>query len=371
MAPSVLVTPWPNPNPDAFFDTPAPPGSATEIGTAGLRGKFVSGPVLDASDFGPNTLATLQTCRDACIAQRKVMYVPAGDWPIGSTFDINANGFRLLGDGPSTRFVTSGDYDGIVIGPNAGGPPIGPSGWASSFQVFRNTLRPNNGHSGLTIRRQPEFIVDAVTVHQGFDVAFDFIDNCYMAAMYNCRATFGGNNVGLLLRTGPQSGSDLSFYSNNFGGFKAAVWMDRDGGGYRFFGGQWSAGDSDTVDRTDLGILTVGRGYFDGLVGGVPAITMVGVSFEGGWRRWHIYAQEKIWLEMIQQNFNAVQAGANAMLGIVRCANAQNSRLAFRSGSYHGNPPKTSEKSITGANAGFRLLEENWRDLPSGGDAMT
>lgn len=251
--------------------------------------------VLDFGAKGDNSTddtAALQAALDKSAELRIPLFIPAGNYKISAGLVANSDKFSTSGDrnimiygagGTSTRIIptSSTTFDVLTI-QNASsgvvGSGIAPSGYIRDIFIEGPTSNPTGYKRGLLLKGMRQFEVHNVTVKK-MPIGFDMIDNCYGTVYYNCRTQLV--SVGMNLRHGSISGSDMNFYNCWFAGNIAAVHISPDGGGWHFFGGQLGGGNARTVDDDDAGAIIIGKDYEAGNIGTVGNIIFDGIDFEG------------------------------------------------------------------------------------------
>lgn len=220
---------------------------------------------------------------NSLLAEGSCVVIPGGgNVTLDSAVSTTKTYSELIGyGGPTLDFTNAGD--GLTIGPGSGGSGIEPSGYVQGIKIQgsggTSPQTAQGGATGLTLDGMRQHRVVDVYV-EGYDIAFDFINNCYGSTMENCRALFGRNNVGLNLRTGPQSGSDLTFTNCWLMGRIAAVYVAGDGIGYEFQSGQYACGHDDAAAAE--GVFVINKDYLTNSTSGkVPGIHFRAVVFEG------------------------------------------------------------------------------------------
>lgn len=241
---------------------------------------------IDARDYGlkgggvVDDTTAIQTAINAAIAANLPLVLPAGTFKITAGLTAAARNVMIRGAGGTLTKIVPDTYtfDVFTIGTTEGSVPIGNSGYLKDIFIEGKTTHYSTDYwAGVKLVSMRQFYIENVTIHK-MPIGFDLISNCYGATFVNARAMLGG--LGLNLRAGAESGSDLNFLGCWFHGNNAAVSFSPDGGGYHFFGGQFSAGAAQTVDQDLLGAAIIGKDYITGAVGTVPNIIFDGIDFE-------------------------------------------------------------------------------------------
>jgi hypothetical protein len=233
----------------------------------------------------------------------------------------------MFGDGSSRTTITasSSGYNTLTIGP--GGPQfVGGSGSLKAIALKgypANQVR--SGISCLQLNGVVQYRCDDVTLADN-DIGLDLINNNYGSQFSNLRAGFGGSvNVGINLRTGSESGSDLGFANAWVSGNLAGVQMSPGGGGYHFWGGQINCGAKLDAINDDAGAIVMGRDYLSGKMGECNA-DFHGTSFEGV-RYAHIFRVfDQVNLSLFSASVNPSSSSAPA-IDFFRGTNIKGSRI--------------------------------------------
>jgi hypothetical protein len=164
------------------------------------------------------------------------------------------------------------------------------------------------------------------------------IDNCYGTVYYNCRAQLGA--IGLNLRAGVSSGSDMNFYNFWLTGNTAGIQISPDGGGWHFFGGQISGGQFRSADDDDSGAVIIGKDLITSATGTSSNIIFDGIDFEGI-RHMHAFRSfGQVSMTVRNSSFlmtDTSGAGLTAApLAIWKATGAQQSRILFENNGIKG-----------------------------------
>jgi hypothetical protein len=185
----------------------------------------------------------------------------------------------LMGAGPQRTIVktVSSAFNGLRI--NTGGG-LQPTGRLFGIGVLGPVPRPSTKNAGIVLDNSPLFVLDHCQA-SNFDIGFDFINNCFNACGYNLSVPrFGTCNVGVYLRRGVQSGSDIKFYNSLLFPWLHAICVEGQGGGFSFFGGQVSALNTALADQN--GVLMLGWDYINKTeFDGVGLLLLQQIEWEG------------------------------------------------------------------------------------------
>jgi hypothetical protein len=305
------------------------------------------GTIGDGSD-GDDT--KLQNALNKATELRLPLFIPAGSYKL--TFGLVADSSKYTGGGDtnvmiygaggtSTKLLpTSYAFDAITIqnGSSGAGSGVAPSGFIRDIYIEGTTNNATtNNAKGLLLRGMRQFEVKNVTVKR-MPIGFDMIDNCYGTVYYNCRTE--RVSVGINLRAGAVSGSDMNFYNCWFAGNIAAVHISPDGGGWHFFGGQLGGGNARTVDDDNAGAIIIGKDYITGATGTSANIIFDGIDFEGIRYMHTIRSFGQVSMTIRNSSFLQTDSSQNgllaATLSVWKATGAQQSKVIFENNGIKG-----------------------------------
>lgn len=305
-----------------------------------------------------------------CINNR--CFLPCGTYKTSGELVASGSGsatFNFEGGGPQCTIIapTNNNFNGIRI---ALGDNLSPKGSISNIGIIQTTVSlpasPNN-KAGFMCDGTTLFEYNNVTV-SGFDVAYDFINNCYNFhgyAMHSPR--FGTNNVGINLREGTQSGSDMHFYGTYLFPVFHAVVVKGNAGGFHFFGGQWSALDTaNCVADANRGVIQLGYDWENQSNGGAVAATSFnGISLEGFHCNWAVNSvQALLGVQFYGFSIVATDNSATKALGIWQATNAGNSSVTWIDGQVGQSFfARAVPFSLSGRFDGFTMFEGPWSSV--------
>lgn len=317
--------------------------------------------VLDAAQFGASPTATpaantasINAAMAAAVAIGEECRLPPGVlrhdgpllWPGGVV--------RLSGMSAATVLTASRPgFTGLTVrGP---GSPAGASGYVRDFAIAGASQTPTaDGTAALRLDGIRQVAVDRVNV-SGYDMGFDLVNNCYGSEFRNVRALFGTCNVGVNLRTGPQSGSDLAFYNCWLGGQVAGAHISGDGGGYHFHGGQLGCGQrGGTTDDLNRAAIIAGRDYLTGAPGST-SFDLWGVSFEGANHGWAIATWDQVRAVVAACSFNPTTPA----IGLLRVTDPKNGRITLTDATLSGYWSGGKLVSVSGTMWAFAISERD------------
>lgn len=278
---------------------------------------------------GGDDYPALQNAINASIANGlcKEVYIPPGNWHSSQGLVANAECVKLRGDPRATviNFTGTG-FNGITVGDGAGDQAM-PTGYTFGFRLV-GPGKSNAGFAGLQINGLTQYEVDSVT-SDGWDIGFDAVNNNYGSQWTNIRACFNNPcNVGLNLRTGSQSGSDLAFNNDWIAGNICGVSVSPGGGGYHFYGGQ--IGTANTTSYNDnSGSVCIGKDYLTGSTsGGAAEADFYGTSFEDTNYGWVFRGFEQASIEAHYTSMNPSNCSVPG-IGVYKNTNFQVGKLAL------------------------------------------
>lgn len=170
------------------------------------------------------------------------------DWS-GSNSDGSIN---IAGAGPQKTVILPSS-NSIAAGLRINIPGNTSSKGKISNIGVRGPSRPASlaidGVGNVSTNGKTAILLDATTCltldrmeADGFDIGMDLKNNCFNCATYDFSVPRTYNtNVGINIRTGTQSGSDLKFYNSVLSAYVSPVCAAGSGGGYFFYGGQFGA----------------------------------------------------------------------------------------------------------------------------------
>jgi hypothetical protein len=242
---------------------------------------------LDWRDFGAqpggivDCTAAINDSFQVAIANGMESHGPAGVYKITGPLVWNDPYPRISGEGGRTIIEPDDtDYDWLTVGTGST-VALGPAGWVRDLTLKGavETTAPSGFNAGLKLSAGNYIDVRNVWVRFA-PIGFDLINNSFGTSYTNCRTVFDECRIGILLRGSFGSGNDLPFYNCWFAGREAAVWMEGNGGGYHFHGGQLLGGVGASVADDNRGIVVVGKTLETGVVEGQCSGTFLAVSFE-------------------------------------------------------------------------------------------
>lgn len=328
------------PNTGAFSLLTAPPVPIVPVGAdpTGVSDSFTA----------------IQAAITLAISSGKCVYLPKGTYISSASLIAASNSFCLDAAGASTTSITASGagYNTLVIGPGSV-TYVGPNGHISDITLVGKS-RTADGHSALQLSGTVQYDVSRVTVATA-DIGFDLINNNYGVQFNDVRACFGGTcNVGVNLRTGAQSGSDISFNNPWISGVVAAMYMSGGGGGYHIYGGQLGGGIGIGSPSDTSGTVVMGKDYLSGAVGETTA-DFHGTSFEGTNDVWVFRTYSQIQLKTFGIYANPSD-NVHPAIGFYKGTAMANSRIDIDGTTLSGYWSGAAMLSFAGTNGGF----QNW-----------
>jgi hypothetical protein len=254
----------------------------------------------------------LQGAINTAISENRELFIPAGFWHTSAPLIAPSNAFRMRGAGSLVTAITATGtgYNTLTIGP--GNPQVGPNGYLRDIHLLGDGIPGSpTGYSALQLNGTVQYDVENVQTDND-DIGVDLINNCYGSQFINLRGGFARTlNVGINLRTGGQSGSDLVFINPWVVGIWAGVSISGGGGGYHFFGGQ--IGTTANVAPNDAtGAVILGKDYLTGATGETSA-DFYNTSFEDANYSWIFRAYNNVFLNLDEVHANVANPATPAI----------------------------------------------------------
>lgn len=276
------------------------------------------------------------------------------DQTITSPANVSVEGVR----GSTIMKTTATTYDGWRV---ATGTDLD-----SNVQISNFAIRGPTG--GVTSGTTAALKVDGSTnvtflnmeAHQ-YPIGLDLVNNCYNCSFYNFIVPrFAACALGINLREGAQSGSDLYFFNSQLSAYKCCVNINGGGGGYYFYGFQWGNVNAGAQDDNS-GVIQLGMNYITGVPNGTAAqILFDGGSIEGPHNNWFIRGFERAFVSFRNVSFQATATDATKMLGFMKWTSASNSMATFDGCELKGTFANTALTVISGAGVPI-VSERDWR----------
>lgn len=275
-----------------------------------------------------DSYAALQNAINTAISSNSELDLPAGNYISSQSLIAASSAFRMRCAGANVTSISASapGYNTLVVGPGVSGLTIGPNGYISDCK-FSGAGRPSgsDGHSALQLNAAIQFDVRNITVDNA-DIGIDLIGTNYGSQFTNIRGGFAGDlNVGVNLRSGSQSGSDLSFNNAWITGQVAGVYMAGGGGGYHFIGGQIGAGSGTFAANDNSGAIVMGKDYLTGATGETTA-DFHGTSFEGTNFAWIFRTFNQVNLSLTDISANPASSSSPA-IGFFKGDSMNNSHI--------------------------------------------
>lgn len=339
---------------------------------------------VNAIDFGvagngaTDDTAALQNAIDAAVEAKKPLYLPPGRYRTTSGLTAAASDFSIFGAGPRLSVIVpnASSYDALTIGPGAGGSGNGPSGFARDFGLAGGDAdwdapgtEPDTGKAAFKLSGMRQFQVMNVDLaaDSAFDIGFDLTDNSHACTFYNCRTGLNGCRVGVNIRdgSGNGTGSDVTFFNSWLFGEVAAVHIGNEGGGYHFYGGQFTSSWQAAADEDGRGSLILGRQYLNPeAVGRAATCTFEGIDFEAQKRCWIVRAYEEVSITIKDCLLNG--SGESPTIGVFKSSAFVNGRLHLINNRVVGAYAKPAEELllIEGGFSGGQVFEVGTSGVP-------
>jgi hypothetical protein len=346
--------------------------TAAESAISGLPTDY---PYLSVADYGAtgdgttDDTAALQAAINAAIAAKVALYLPAASVYYRVTSGLVWNDIypRIFGEGAGRsliRAATAG-FNVLTVGNGTEGGDAH-YGYLRDFGIEGATVRPAKIASSsvaLLLLNSVKFCsVERMFLDRG-DVCVDLKNNCYGTGFLNCWiGRYGESNVGVNLRTGAQSGSDIPFWNCWVGGAEAAFHVSAGFTNLRMYGGQVTMKSSTATYTADnRGVFVLGKDYDTGATGNIGGIVVDGVDVENWYRGWAVRSYGQVNNLVFRGcTFFATATGADAAIGIVKMEAAAQSAVTFEDCEARGTFTAAAVASIAGNNSRFGLFERSW-----------
>lgn len=319
---------------------------------------------INAKDFGAkgdnvadDTLA-LQKAIDKSIALKLPLFIPQGSYKITAGLTAISKNVMIYGAGGElTKIKPDGyTYDALTIGVGVAGSGQYPSGYIRDIAFEGITTYVTGFTAALKLDGMREFEVSNINT-QKMPIGFDLVNNCFGSTFVNCRSNLGG--IMFNLRTGPQSGSDLTFFNCWGRGKDGAVWISGGGGGFHFYGGQLTGGNNQGADNDLIGSVVLGKDYITGAVGGVGNVNFDGIDFEGSHYIHGIRSFDQVNLMVTNSSFlsTSLATAAEKPLAIIKATNSLQSRITLINVTVAGDWKSVKAIDVAGGNSTLNIVE--------------
>jgi hypothetical protein len=317
-------------------------------------------PFLAYGDGIKDDSDSLQAAIDKAVEKGIPVRVPKGTYRTTKGLVAVATNFVMYGDGGTLSVikVDGYGYDALVIGPGVSGSGVQPSGWIGDLDIEGPTSWITGTTAALKLDGMRQFQVANVTVKR-MPIGFDAINNCYGSSWNNCRFDLGG--LGVNIRTGPQSGSDLAFDKMWLRGKDGSIWVAPDAGGIHFENGQLTGGNNQGADNHDVGVVVLGKDYLTGTTGNVGNVDFENIDFEGSMYINQIRTYGQVNLQVAKSSFlsTALTSAAEKPLGIIKMTNALQSRITLITNTVSGDWKSAKSIDIQGQGSVLNIIEMN------------
>lgn len=332
-------------------------GGVTTVG--GLIAPNVGIAPVGADPSGAtDSYTAIQAAITAAISAGKCVALPIGTYKVSAGLVAASNSFCMSGAGASVTSITASGsgYNTLIIGPGSV-TYVGPNGHLSDITLVGNS-RTSDGHSALQLNGTVQYDVSRVTVDTA-DIGIDLINNNYGTQFTDIRGGFAGDlNVGFNLRTGSQSGSDLTFNNPWISGVTAAIYAAGGGGGYHVWGGQLGAGIGRSSTCDACGAIVLGKDYLTAATG-ETTMDVYGTSFEGTNDTWIFRAFNQVNLNTYGVYANPSDVSHPA-IGFFKGESLGNARMNIDGTVLSGFFSAANLVSLAGGNAGFKFWNETF-----------
>ena len=311
---------------------------------------------------GADMKVQLKEALDYCSDNGYELVLPPLQMDVSGPVVSEGSYHRVRGFPGMTKIkATDTGFNVLTLGPGFPGSDIKPTGIIENVELIGASGKaPSDGSAGLVVDGLKNFVISGV---QSGRVQFGFLikGNAYGLKMVDCRALFGDCRVGLMLpgKVGDVfgSGSDLVFINNWLGGREAAVWMEKDSGGYHFIGGQLAGGHDRTTDDDSLGTVVMGADYATKTqTGGTGNVSFEYIDFEGMKRSFVFRGYGRAALKVSNCSFLATDA-SNPCMGIIKFTGAESSQIMLDTCNAEGTFSQAAPIQISGQSSALSLHE--------------
>jgi hypothetical protein len=330
-------------------------------------------------DGSTDDTTALQKAIDAAIAAQLPLYLPPGEYKTTATLLADNSSpapdsvFCMFGAGRKSRIVPSAStFDCLVVGPGIEGSGVSPSGYLRDFSIYGGNqevktagIGKGNGTAALKLDGARFMDVANIDIKGKHDIALDMVHNCWGSTFKDCRLGFESARVGINIRTGPETGEDITFFDCWVSGEVAAVCM-REGQGYRFIGGQYSASRQTEANEDGRGVFIFGRDYVAGTNhSSSDCDVQLWTSLEYFKRCWAIRGYGRVFL-WARSNFNPSTGPA---LGFYKNSAHASSQIQLHSCHFHDNYGEATDEQMVTIEGGNS--NSNWIEIGSHGTFTT
>lgn len=312
-----------------------------------------------AGDGVADDTAKLQAAIDEAILRGVELKLPAGTYRTTAGLVANGNNVMISGAGGNLTKIKPDafTYDALTIGPGVAGSGIAASGFIRNIDFEGTTSWMTGTTAALKLDGMRQFSVEHVTTNR-MPIGFDLVNNCYGSTFINCRSNLGG--IMFNLRTGPQSGSDITFFNCWGRGKDGSIWVSPDAGGFHFYGGQFTGGDNQGADNDLIGIVVLGKDYLNqATVGNVANINFDGIDFEGSKYIHQIRAFGQAILTISNSAFlsTALTTAPEKPLSIFKTTNGLQTRLTLINNTVSGIWKSAKAIDVSGQGSVLNIFE--------------
>jgi hypothetical protein len=264
----------------------------------------------------------------------------------------------------------------------------GANGWMRNIRINPAAGTVAVGSKGIAVEGLKGFTLENATISR-CHIGIDMLGNPYGHKIMNCWTDPGNVIVGILIRRGSSSGNDNDYIGNWFGGFRHAVMIEGQSGGFRFRGGQFTGGSGTTSTTAGYGILHLNGTWDDATgadtgtsLGDVVNLAIDGVSWEGAHDRSCIRSRGKVTCTISgNSNFNLSSGSVPNMHCIWNADNWADSIVVLEDSHIYGYQQATHPFMLAGTTSsteGGLVDRNNWGVLnvssprtSQGGSALT
>lgn len=250
-------------------------------------------------------------------------------WFVTDATVVGKSNVSIVGIRGVTQFrTTATTFDGVRINT---GINLDSNVEVSGFAVRGPTGGVTSGTTAaIKIDQSTNLECRDLEGHQ-YPIGLDLVNNNYNTSFYNFMVPrFASCALGINIRRGADSGSDLYFFNTQLNAYQCCVCLDGGGGGYYFYGFQF--GNVNTVSSDATGVIMLAYDWIAQAItssGSLAQTLFCGGSIEGPHYNWMIRGYSRSFVTFQNVSFQATATDATRMLGFMKFTTMSNSRISF------------------------------------------